>query len=310
VSVDEVKDIRNVAVAMAAYAKQAKNRDLEANAAELRMRATRRLAQMIEAQKQTVGLSAGTRGSRKKGARVDEKPTLASQGIDKNLAHHARVLGALSDAKFEEVVTDARDEVTRAVQKVVRAHSLQSKDDQIKAEFHKVTAHIPPNVHGDFRTSAHVIPDNSVELVLIQHYCHQASLYEDIAKVAMRILKPGGSLVCYVDHAIFPEAIELIARHLKYFWIGCIRHSGPPVRVQEHGISTMSTPVLWFVKGHRGDRQKFVSDTVSDKQLEARHFIKNLTSENGTVIDLLASDLSVPIAAQKLGRPWASFNAR
>jgi len=52
-TVDEVKDIRDQAAAMAHYARQAKNRDLEANAVEIRLRATRRLAEMIEAQKQT-----------------------------------------------------------------------------------------------------------------------------------------------------------------------------------------------------------------------------------------------------------------
>jgi hypothetical protein len=103
-SVDEVKDIRDKAVAMVAYARQAKNRDLEADAIEIRLRATRKLDQLRQAQKETIGLSAGTRGSRVKGARVDDKPTLASQGIDKNLAHQARALGTLSDEKFEPVV--------------------------------------------------------------------------------------------------------------------------------------------------------------------------------------------------------------
>src|SRR5262249_43086763 len=110
-SVDEVKDIRDKAVAMAAYAKQAKNRALEADAVEIRMRATRRLDQMRQAQKETVGLNKGTAGKGRPkigglsdNPPIDDRPTLESQGIDKNLAHQGRVLGALSDEKFEEII--------------------------------------------------------------------------------------------------------------------------------------------------------------------------------------------------------------
>jgi hypothetical protein len=56
----------------------------------------------------------------------DDKPTLASQGIDKNLAQQARVLGALSDEKFEAVVADARDAVSRAV-KTVQRHFVRRR---------------------------------------------------------------------------------------------------------------------------------------------------------------------------------------
>jgi N6-adenosine-specific RNA methylase IME4 len=123
-SVDEVKDVRDKAIAMAAYARQAKNRDLEADAIEIRLRATRRLDQMRQAQKETVGLAKPT-GSNQH--RVKEQPnaTLASQGIDKNLAHQARTLGALSDERFEQVIDDARDAVTRAVKTVMRAADIE-----------------------------------------------------------------------------------------------------------------------------------------------------------------------------------------
>ena len=54
-SVDEVREILNVAEAQRAYAKMAKNRNLEADAFEIRKRAERRLGDMMQAQRETVG---------------------------------------------------------------------------------------------------------------------------------------------------------------------------------------------------------------------------------------------------------------
>jgi N6-adenosine-specific RNA methylase IME4 len=125
-AVDEAKDIRDWAVAMAAYARQAKNHDMEADAIEIRLRATRKIDQLRQAQKETVGLNQGASGGGEKdGPRGlltnprDTRPTLASQGIDKNLAHQARTLGAMTEEKFEEVVCDAREAVSRTVRHVV-----------------------------------------------------------------------------------------------------------------------------------------------------------------------------------------------
>jgi N6-adenosine-specific RNA methylase IME4 len=127
-SVDEVKLIHDEARALAACARIAKNRDLEADAVALRMRATRQLDHMIRAQKESVGLNTGTAGKGRpvlggfseNPPKTDERPTLASQGIDKNLAHQARVLGKLSDDQFETAIADAHDKVVRAVRNAVR----------------------------------------------------------------------------------------------------------------------------------------------------------------------------------------------
>jgi hypothetical protein len=97
-----VKDIHDQAVAMAACARLAKNRELEADAIEIRMRATRRMDQMRQAQKETVGLSAGARQTH-----------AASQGLDKNRAHQARLLGAMDETAFARMVAEARDGVFR-----------------------------------------------------------------------------------------------------------------------------------------------------------------------------------------------------
>jgi len=135
-SVDEVKDIRDRAVAMAAYARQAKNRDLEADAVEIRMRATRRLDQLRHAQKETVGLATG--GDARKVARgkqnPEQKPTLASQGIDKNLAKQGRVLGAMDEAAFERKVADARGSVSRVFPRAVREAEIAQERAERRAQ--------------------------------------------------------------------------------------------------------------------------------------------------------------------------------
>lgn len=78
-------------------------------------RATRRIDMLRQEQASTVGLSEGGRPT-KTGLLENpvSKPTLASQGIDKNLAHQARTLGRLSEEEFEASVADARDAVGQA----------------------------------------------------------------------------------------------------------------------------------------------------------------------------------------------------
>jgi N6-adenosine-specific RNA methylase IME4 len=127
VSVDEVKDIRDVAMAMKLYAKQAKNKVLEADAYELRVRAERKLGKMIAAQKATVGLATGgqpyqqrrSTGTRAEPVASPPAPTLAEAGIDKKLSSRAQKMSAIPPAAFEEMVAEGRDEVQRAAEKRV-----------------------------------------------------------------------------------------------------------------------------------------------------------------------------------------------
>jgi hypothetical protein len=105
--IDEVKDIRDKAVAMSAYARLAKDGKLIAEATAIKKRAERRLGELMEADRKSGKLK---HGGPRKGTRVVEKPllhTLADQGIDKNLADRARKTAAMPEAKFEEQVARA-----------------------------------------------------------------------------------------------------------------------------------------------------------------------------------------------------------
>jgi hypothetical protein len=152
VRVDEVRNIRDIAIAMRVYAKQAKNREAEADAVALRMRAVRRLAQLMQAQKETVGLSKGGRPAKTGSFERPGFATLAMQGIDKHLAHQARTLGALSDSDFETVVTDARDKVARAVRNAAPSgfHWLRTARSRVTA----VLASWRAGPRGGFASSA------------------------------------------------------------------------------------------------------------------------------------------------------------
>ena len=129
--VDEVKSIRDKAEAMRIYARQSKDQVMEINAQEIRARATRRLGELIAAQKslppeQGGGLARGAAAGGKKesprGSYVvprDSTPTLSEMGIDKNLADSARKLAALPEPKFEKRIEEMRTRKESAPDKTI-----------------------------------------------------------------------------------------------------------------------------------------------------------------------------------------------
>lgn len=114
-AVDEVKAWADKAAAMQAYGRMAKDKTLEVDAAEIRLRAERRLGELIGAQKAGPGLSKGGRPAEKTGREqrpVSERPTLADAGISKDLSSRAQKLAAVPEAEFEAEVGEWRERVS------------------------------------------------------------------------------------------------------------------------------------------------------------------------------------------------------
>ncbi|WP_416194029.1 MT-A70 family methyltransferase [Nitrobacter sp. TKz-YC01] len=125
VAVDEVQAIRSKAEAMRAYARQAKDRDMEIAAAQIRFRAERRLGELIIAQKETVGLNRGRAGAGRPslgGAETeqpkDDRPTLEQAGIDRKLSSRAQRMAAIEPERFEALLDRHREEVEAGNNKV------------------------------------------------------------------------------------------------------------------------------------------------------------------------------------------------
>lgn len=119
-AVDEVKSWADKAAAMQAYGRMAKDKTMEVDAAEIRIRAERRLGEMIAAQKASGGLNRGVqlRGTTDGKSSVvvtddrRERPTLADAGISKDLSSRAQKLAAVPEAEFEAEVGQWRDRVS------------------------------------------------------------------------------------------------------------------------------------------------------------------------------------------------------
>lgn len=125
VSIDEAKEFRDQSEAMRAYAKQAKNKQLEVQAAEIRIRAERRIGELMAAQRDAGMLSTGAaaEGIGKRGfennPRSERAPiTLAEAGIDKSLADRARKYAAIPEGEFNGIVDDWKGRVEQENQRV------------------------------------------------------------------------------------------------------------------------------------------------------------------------------------------------
>ena len=111
-SVDEVKDIRDKAMALEIYAKQAMNTDMERKATEIRIRAERKTGQMLEEINPGRGGDHGHRHLPKdqREPLVKSEYATAKQhaGISDTQAKRWQRLAAVPDPDFEDALGDEK----------------------------------------------------------------------------------------------------------------------------------------------------------------------------------------------------------
>lgn len=119
-NVDEVKKVLVIADGLLAAARRASDRTAQIQYAEFRIRAMRRLGEIMNVQKRTVGLAKGGRPA-KTGSKSDPvfKPaTLAQAGIDKHLADEARKWAAMPEGGFEAFIAGWRKDIEVANKRI------------------------------------------------------------------------------------------------------------------------------------------------------------------------------------------------
>lgn len=127
VAVDEVKDIRDKAVAMAEYARQANDTELLEHATEIRVRAERRAGELLRDMEKNTGQRGQFTGGDVE-LPPAPPPTLAELGIGKHQSSRWQKLAAVPEEQFEAAVAAAKEIVGEVTaQAIISTHNHRAQ---------------------------------------------------------------------------------------------------------------------------------------------------------------------------------------
>jgi hypothetical protein len=136
--VDEAKDIRDKAMAVRLYARQAKDRDMITWATEIKIRAERRVGQLLREMEKHPGLPGPGRGRKtpsRNGDRVSGIPTLRQLHISPDQSSDWQRLAAIPEPEFEKRLAAASgDPATMTTAKLLRPAPAPMKENPFEEE--------------------------------------------------------------------------------------------------------------------------------------------------------------------------------
>lgn len=317
-SLQEVKQVIALADAAKVYSKRV-NASIETinYAAEIRLRAERRLGEILDKTPKNKGESGRFRRA---GGTISEPPdTLASTGISKKTSSRAQQLFKISEPDFEAALKHNGElNPNRVVKDLVKKRQMDARQSKRNEASRGVNIHNQIFV-GDFRDHDQV-KDGSLSLIFTDPPYNREALkmFPDLADFATSKLADGGSIVFYLGQIQLPEALEIFCKQLRYWWTCACVYYGSKGLMREYGIKVGWKPLLWFVKGTRDDKETIVEDVFNggrekshhdwqQSQSEAEYWIEKLCPKDGIVCDPFLGSGTTAVAAQKLKRKWIGF---
>ncbi len=94
------------------------------------------------------------------------------------------------------------------------------------------------------------IEPNSVDVIITdppypKEFLH---LWDQLGEVATRVLKPSSLLIAYSGQYHLPNVMDKLAKHLNYYWMGCLKHTGSTGVVFPRKFIAGWKPILFFQK--------------------------------------------------------------
>ncbi|MBN4050260.1 DNA modification methylase [Desulfobulbus sp. AH-315-M07] len=168
-------------------------------------------------------------------------------------------------------------------------------------------------LEGDLLEVADQIEPGSIDAVICDlPYCHEAlPLYAALARVAERVLKPGGACVVMCGSGSLPEVVELLSARLTYVWtIAFTVKTRSPVR--DPDVLSRWKPIVVFARGPYAGKRilcDVIESTCKEKQLHEwqqdqaafEQLVKLFAEPGDLVLDPCCGSGTTGAAALKLG---------
>jgi 16S rRNA G966 N2-methylase RsmD len=275
--------------------------------------------------KKSAKAKSGSQNSVNPIARVDAQKELAKLAhVSHDTIAKVKLITANADEETKKKLRSNSSGLTiHKVAKAIKSAKAQDEKKQKREQAAKEAANTLPIdedqgvQHADFRELCKDIADESVDLIFTDPPYHREylPLFGDMAREAARILKPGASLVTYLGAFQLPEVMELVRPHLRFWWPLCCLHTGSSARMTEYGVVVKWKPMLWFVKGTRGDKTTMIEDVIVSARekcthewqqgtTEATYCIEFLTAPGGFVFDPFCGGGTTAVAAKMARRKW------
>ena len=254
----------------------------------------------------------------------DAREILKETEVSNNL-NGLLLIERLKDDQIQiEVAKRVTDDNSRHVKGLIKEIQKEIKQGEILKQLDDYKNSQQEGIQlyqGDFREVGQQIRDQSIDLIFTDPpYIDEDSLdlYQGLSELGNRVLKDGGSCLCYVTQTMLHQVLNVMSENLDYYWIISIKHGGNNGR-HGRGIFVEWKPILWFVKGKKKRSSDFVADfvysTPPEKILhrweqstkEAEYYISHLSVVGDTVLDPMMGTGTTGVASLSCSRNFVGI---
>ncbi len=246
----------------------------------------------------------------------NQKPQVVEKIIEKFPDDYAETKSELTNALSK--VDDLQTQLDKAIKNVEK---LKKTTERLERKQYTLQEKLPADAcklfQADIRDGLPQISDESVDFIITDppYSREYIPLYGELSKVAARVLKDGGSLVCMVGQSYLPEIVAELSKSMNYHWCMCYLTFGASPQLWQKRTNTFWKPLLWFVKGkYTGDwnGNDVMQSTGNDKKFHQwgqsiggmKDIVERLTNPNDVVLDPFLGGGTTGVTAILSGRKF------